>query len=78
MKPILRIKNFILMLTLAIAGLFMSTIAFAQDKDVNISVNTKDGGGFFSQPWVWIVGGAIFIIILVAILRPSGTKVIKE
>ena len=43
---------------------------FAQDKklDVDISVN-KDTQQWYAQPWVWVVGGAVFILILVALIR---------
>jgi len=56
---------------LAIATFFLSqSLAWAQDKkevDVNLSV---DGGksDWYAQPWAWVVGGAIFIIIIVALL----------
>jgi len=56
--------------------LFASTLltsmqSFAQDKKVDININTKSDGGnnVFMQPWVWIVGGAVFILLLVALLR---------
>jgi len=46
----------------------------AQDKpDIDISV-TKNDSNWYQQPWVWIVGGAVFIIILVALLKGSGKK----
>ena len=47
---------------------------FAQDKkvDVDIEVNKKDGGDWYMQPWVWVIGAAVFIIIIVALL--SGRK----
>ena len=48
---------------------------WAQDKglDVDIDVNKKESD-WYQQPWVWIVGGAVFIIILVALLRGGGKK----
>ncbi len=58
---------------------FLSTLlafqTWAQDKkvDVDIDVNKK-GSDWYQQPWVWIVGGAVFIIILVALLKGSGKK----
>ncbi|HMJ47273.1 MAG TPA: hypothetical protein VK498_08085 [Ferruginibacter sp.] len=58
-----------------IAFLFFSLITFAQDKKVDINVNTKsDNGNFFMQPWVWIVGGAVFLLLLVALLRNNSSK----
>ena len=49
----------------------------AQDtKDLNVDVDIDKGGdaGFFTQPWVWIVGGAIFILLLVALMRGRGGR----
>jgi hypothetical protein len=57
-------------LNLLLLTLIISLVSFAQEKKVDIDINAKgDNGGTFSQPWVWIVGAAVFIIILVALLR---------
>jgi hypothetical protein len=42
---------------------------FAQDKKVDIDVNVGKEAAWYTQPWVWIVGGAVFILLLVALLR---------
>ncbi len=58
----------------AITMLFMSVLTFAQDKKVDIDINTKaDNSNVFMQPWVWVVGGAVFILLLVALIR-GGKK----
>jgi len=58
----------------AIAMLFISVLAFAQDKKVDIDISTKsDNENVFMQPWVWVVGGAVFILLLVALIR-GGKK----
>jgi hypothetical protein len=55
----------------------VQTIAFAQDNggggkvDVNI---TKSDGNWYAQPWVWIVGGAVFLLLLVALMRGNSNK----
>ena len=50
--------------------LFASLAVWAQDKKVDVNISTDNGSGnFFGQPWVWVVGGAVFIIIIVALLR---------
>ena len=55
------------------AFLFVSVLAFAQEKKIDVDIDTNAGGdsasGIFSQPWVWIVGAALFILLLVALLR---------
>ena len=58
------------------AMLLFSFYSFAQDKKVDININTKpdNGGNFFMQPWVWIVGGAVFLLLLVALLRSNSSK----
>jgi hypothetical protein len=60
-------------------SMIMTTIigiqSWAQDKglDVNIDVNKKDSN-WYQQPWVWIIGGAVFILLLVALFKGSGKK----
>lgn len=56
-----------------IMSLLLSSVAMAQDKKVDVNINTNSGG-FFASPWVWVVGGAIFILLLVALLRSGGNK----
>ena len=42
---------------------------FAQEtKKVDIDVNTH-GNNWYASPWVWIVGVAVFILLLVALTR---------
>jgi len=59
-----------------IAALFISFCAVAQEKtNVDIDVNKGDGGSnWYSQPWVWIVGVAVFILLLVALLRGNSNR----
>lgn len=61
---------------LAIIGLFFfQSILWAQDKkiDVNLSVGKEQSGNdWFEQPWVWVVGGAVFIIVIVALMRSNS------
>jgi hypothetical protein len=73
-------KNFIAKSTgkisLAFAALFLSMITFAQEtKKLDVDINTKsEDSGFFMQPWVWVVGGAVFILLLIALLRGNSNK----
>lgn len=60
-----------------LASFLLSVTTFAQDKKVDININTKgdSAGGMMGQPWwVWVAGAAVFIIILVAIIRGSSNK----
>jgi hypothetical protein len=56
---------------------FISLILFAQEKktDVNINVNKDSGGGsFWGSPVMWVIGAAVFIILLVAVSRGSSRQ----
>lgn len=56
--------------SLFFALLFISILSFAQDKKIDVDITTKsDNSNVFMQPWVWVVGGALFILLLVALLR---------
>ena len=59
---------------LFLMGLVISIAGFAQDKQVDINVNTHKDNNFWGQPWVWVVGAAVFILLLVAILRSGGRR----
>lgn len=57
---------------MAIASLFITAFAMAQEK-VDIDINTKDSN-WYASPWVWVVGAAVFILLLVALTRGGGRK----
>lgn len=62
-------------ISLLFASMIISIITFAQDKKIDVNVNTKSGDdNFFMQPWVWIVGGAVFLLLLVALMRNNSSK----
>ena len=68
MKRMIKQTGFLLMAAI------ISFRSWAQDKglDVDINVNKKESN-WYQQPWVWVIGGAVFILILVALLR-GGKK----
>ena len=60
-------------ISLFVSLLLMSIASFAQDtKAVDVNINTKGDGNFFSNPIVWVIGGAVFILLLVALLRSNN------
>jgi hypothetical protein len=61
-------------LALFFSFLLLGMIAFAQDKQIDVNVNTHKDNNFWGQPWVWVVGAAVFILLLVAILRSGGRR----
>lgn len=60
---------------LTVIGALASLVLAAQEKstDVNINVNKGSGSSFWGSPVMWIIGAAVFIIILVAVSR-SGSR----
>ena len=68
MNRIIKSMSFLLMTTL------FSVLSFAQEKGVDVDINVnKKSSGWYQQPWVWIVEGAVFILLLVALLK-GGKK----
>lgn len=70
------IKNYLAQVTVMILSLFVSAVSFAQDKgaDINVDINKDGGSTWYTSPWVWIVGAAIFILLLVALLRGNSSR----
>jgi hypothetical protein len=64
--------------TLVLFSFLISVVALAQEKsaEINVDIN-KDGGStggaWYNQPLVWIIGAAVFILLLVALLRGNNT-----
>jgi hypothetical protein len=62
-------RLFVQKLLLVLASALLATITFAQEKkEIDVNVNNNKSN-FWGQPWVWVVGAAVFILLLVAILR---------
>lgn len=60
-------------IVLILAILLGNVVAFAQDKGLDVNVEIDKGGeGWYVNPVYWIVGAAVFILLLVAISRGSG------
>ncbi|MFL5773589.1 MAG: hypothetical protein ACJ75F_10550 [Flavisolibacter sp.] len=59
-----------------VAALFSTMVALSQDGDkkVDINVNSKGDSAWYASPWVWVVGAAVFILLLVALTRGSGRR----
>jgi hypothetical protein len=50
--------------------IYSSVWLLAQDaKKVDVDINTHSGNNWYASPWVWIVGVAVFILLLVALTR---------
>lgn len=62
-----------LKLTAFILSISLSIISFAQEKGVDVDINLKKESAWYQSPVVWVIGGAVFILLLVALLR-GGEK----
>ena len=64
---------------LTIMAALVSALTFAQeggsgkDASLDVNINTHDSGGWYTSPVVWIIGAAVFILLLVALTR-SGRR----
>ena len=56
-----------------IALCFMQAVAWTQDQGLDVDVDLDKGGDWYANPIVWIIAGAVFILLLVALLR-GGSK----
>lgn len=73
------IKNNLLRFYVFFLTLLLSFTALAQEKSTDINVDIDKGGGgggWYTNPIVWIIGAAVFILLLVALLR--GGRSSKE
>lgn len=70
------LRRFAGKISMVFASMLLTLVAVAQEtKKLDIDINTKsDDSGFFMQPWVWVVGGAVFILLLIALLRGNSNK----
>jgi hypothetical protein len=75
MKPT-TISTFFQRLLLAVTATFITMITFAQDADKKVDINVSTNkDNFWASPWVWVIGGAVFVLLLAAILRGnSGSR----
>lgn len=74
-QSIAKPRLFLQKIFLAIVSVLTTTVIFAQGdgKSVDINVNTNKDN-FWASPWVWVVGGAVFVLLLAAILRGGGSR----
>jgi hypothetical protein len=56
---------------LTVMAALLNAITFAQEKSakLDVNVNTNEGNNWYTSPIVWVVGAAVFILLLVAIAR---------
>lgn len=56
--------------------LFANLYSFAQNvpEKVEVDINTGGDNIWYGQPWVWAVGVAIFVVVLVIITRSNNNR----
>jgi len=62
-----------LRLTTTLLSSFLTVLAFAQEKGIDVDISVKKEQAWYQNPIVWVIGGAVFILLLVALLR-GGEK----
>lgn len=79
MKQLTKAVTFKTLITLLIFNL-IQLIIWAQDTSSKSTTTTttksvtRESSDFFSSPWVWVIGGAVFILLLVALLSGNRNK----
>ena len=59
---------------LTILTVVVNLVLLAQEKstDINVDINKNSGStNWYASPWVWVIGAAVFIILLVALTSGS-------
>ena len=63
---------------LSVYAALISALTFAQEGEgakLDVNVDTDDGGGmWYTSPVVWIIGAAVFILLLVALTRGGSRR----
>jgi len=75
MKQFTRAVTYKSLVTFLMLG-FLQTMTWAQDSTGTSSTThstvTTETHNWYTEPWVWIVGGAVLLLLLVALLRGGG------
>lgn len=61
---------------MTLVAVLTSLAVKAQEKTLDVNVDINKGGDtmWYSNPWIWVVGAAVFILLLAAILRSGGSR----
>jgi hypothetical protein len=75
MKNLQKTSSRITRISALILMVMMSAKAWAQDKGIDIDVDLdKRNDNWYNNPIVYVIGGAVFILLLVALLRGNKTS----
>ena len=61
---------------MAFLTLMTNFYLYAQDKstDIKVDINKDTPNNWYASPWVWVVGAAVFIILLVALTSGGSSR----
>jgi len=62
-------KSFIQKISIYTMLCIIAINSFAQEKKIDVDINVGKHSNWYQQPWVWVIGAAVFILLLVALLR---------
>jgi hypothetical protein len=74
----LQLLNSVRTLMLTLFATFLGVWASAQEtggSSVNVTTTKSSSAsaeGWYASPWIWVVGAAVFILLLVALLNNRG------
>ena len=77
MKNSAKLIRFKSLITLLIFN-FVQLVVLAQDStsssSTTTSVTTEQTTDWYTSPWVWVIGAAVFILLLVALMRGNSGR----
>lgn len=61
--------------------LFINALVWAQDSSTSAttttSTTTTEQHTWYAEPWVWVVGGVVLILLIVALTRGNSSRTDK-
>jgi hypothetical protein len=79
MKNLLELAKYKMALIFALC---MSTIAYAQEEATEVAVKTTNSTTtstqWYTEPWVWVAGAVLFIILIAAIIGGRSNTTVER
>jgi len=69
----MQLKNKAAAILIFVMNLVFAAQAWAQDKGIDVNINTKGSSPWYGAWWVWVLGLGLFAIIIVSIIS-AGKK----
>jgi hypothetical protein len=74
LKKLVALKSFIILLVFNFMQLALQAQDSTSSSSTTTSVSTEQTTQWYTSPWVWVIGAAIFILLLVALLRGNSSR----